>query len=163
MGKIYTFAFYSSIGTNVGGGAATTREAYYVDWGRIPDKKYKVSFTFSSSNVTQEFDPALNTNKMPMVFIDLGQDSIVCSGANTTANYRAGFLGYLRTTGIAQITTLFASTVDNPPVSLQSRPFNNNVEIHIHNNGADPDDYYATTGNTGPVNYTLILSLEEQD
>ena len=149
MGKTWVFVFNSDIGAG-----NSLSEQFYVDWSRIPDKRYKVTFTFMSSAFA-----VTNTN-LVNIFIDLSSSStIIAQNLNVLTSNRVGYLGTLWWSGSGANNYLRAQTVDNVPIWLDSRPTNTNVKIEMKDNGATQTNPYDTV--IGP--YTLTLCLEEQD
>lgn len=146
-GKIYVFVFQSAIGTGT-----SLNENFYVDWSRIPNKPYKCTFTFASAL----FD--VNGGAVPNVFMDLaGEATLFANNANVIVNSRAGYLGMLRVTGHGANNWIYADTTTNVPTYLDSRPFNNNVNVLIQaNSGNQTTPYFAA-----PAQWTLNLSLEQ--
>lgn len=146
-GKTYVFVFQSALGTGV-----STNENFYVDWSRIPNKPYKVTFTFSSASFV------VDTTVVPNVFLDLaGEATLFANNANVIVNARTGYLGMLRWSGHGANNQLFATVNDNVPTYLDSRPFNNNVNIAIVTNTGNQTTFYPTN----PAQWTLNLCLEQ--
>ncbi len=46
-GEIYNFILFSYIGTGT-----VADKYYFVDWNRLPDSRYKLTFAFTSSTLT---------------------------------------------------------------------------------------------------------------
>ena len=70
-GEIYNFILFSDIGTGT-----VANKYFYVDWNRLPDSRYKLTFSFTSSTV------ALATTFEAMLYIsELGCcNNIICMG-----------------------------------------------------------------------------------
>jgi hypothetical protein len=146
-GEIYNFVFYSDIGTGT-----VASKSYFVDWGRLPNSRYKVTFSFTSSTLT------VATTFDGMLFIpELGctNNTIVNSPSGINAYYN-GFIGLLRNYSTNYIEN---GILDNPPSFLQSKPTNNQIIVHIHQNTSTIETAYTPL----PARYTLILSLEQLD
>ena len=47
-GEIYNFILPSDIGT----GTSVASKTYFIDWNRIPNSRYKLTFSFTSSTLT---------------------------------------------------------------------------------------------------------------
>ncbi len=147
-GEIYNFILFSDIGTGT-----VANKYFFVDWNRLPDSRYKLTFSFTSSTV------ALATTFEAMLYIsELGccNNTVVFAPSGTSA-YNGGFIGLLRdSTNAAYIQT---NTIDNPPSFLRNRPTANQINIRIHQNLSTLGTDYTPL----PTRYTLILSLEQLD
>ena len=151
MGKIYNIILESSVGT----GAANHTKSYYIDWGRLPDGPYKVTFAFRTSESAH-----LNAT-VANIFVDLGQgmNTVIAQNPSGSSSYRSDYLGFLLVTGTGNGHILFCDTVTNPPIYINQRPNNNNVLVEIQSNASPFNtDFDAEVGT-----YTLILSFEKQD
>ena len=86
-GEIYNFVFYSDIGSGTVAG-----KSYFVDWGRLPESRYKVTFSFTSSTLT------VATTFDGMLFIpELGcSNNTIVSSSTSNGAYYNGFIGLLR-------------------------------------------------------------------
>ena len=87
-GEIYNFILFSDVGT----GTSVANKYFFVDWNRLLDSRYKLTFALTSSTVT------LSTTFEAMLYIsELGccNNTVVFSQSGTTA-YNAGFIGILR-------------------------------------------------------------------
>jgi hypothetical protein len=146
-GKTYVFVFQSVLGVGV-----STNEHFFVDWSRIPNKPYRCTFTFSSASFT------VDTTVVPNVFMDLaGEATIFANNANVIVNGRTGYLGMLSWSGNGAGQHLLARLNDNVPTYLDSRPFNNNVNVAIVTNTGNQITPYPTN----PAQWTLNLCLEQ--
>ena len=147
-GEIYNFVFYSDIGSGT-----VASKSYFVNWGRLPESRYKVIFSFTSSTLT------IDTAYDAMLFIpDLGcsNNTIVNSPNGNTAYYN-GFIGIIRN---YTVTTYLETNInDNPPSFLRSKPTSNQITVHIHDNTSPLETAYSPL----PARYTLVLSLEQLD
>ena len=147
-GEIYNFVLFSDIGTGT-----VANKYFFVDWNRLPDSRYKLTFSFTSSTV------ALATTFEAMLYIsELGccNNTVVFAPSGISA-YNAGFIGMLRdSTNAAYIQ---ANTIDNPPSFLRNRPAANQINIRIHQNLSTLGTDYTPL----PTRYTLILSFEQLD
>ena len=47
-GEIYNFILHSDIGR----GTTTANKAFFIDWNRLPNSRYKLTFSFTSSTLT---------------------------------------------------------------------------------------------------------------
>jgi hypothetical protein len=147
-GEIYNFVLFSDIGTGT-----VANKYFFVDWNRLPDSRYKLTFSFTSSTV------ALATTFEAMLYIsELGccNNTVVFAPSGISA-YNAGFIGMLRdSTNAAYIQ---ANIIDNPPSFLRNRPTANQINIRIHQNLSTLGTDYTPL----PTRYTLILSFEQLD
>ena len=146
--KIYNVVLMSSIGN----GITTSGETFFYDWSQIPDKPYKLSFTFyTSMSVTIAGIPAL-------LYVDLGQtNNTIATSQNINAEcYRSSFLGCLKfIAGGVNNNFLYAETTTNPSSYLNGRPRSNNFTVQILQNNGSFITYAP------PSNYTFTLYLEE--
>ncbi len=152
MGKIYNIILESTVGT----GIYNHTKTYYIDWGRLPQGEYKVSFAFNSSEVI-----TVNAT-IPNIFIDLGQglNTFIAQNSTASSSYRSSYLGFLLTTGTGGGNSLFCDTTTNPPVYIDNRPTNNNFLVEILRNTAPFGENY----NDPQIGqYTLVLSFEKQN
>jgi len=152
MGKIYNFILESTLGT----GASNNSKIYYIDWGRIPQVKYKVSFSFNSSAVATVNATVAN------IFVDLGQgqNTFIAQNPTATSTYRSNYLGFLLATGTGAGNSLYCSTYTNQKLYLDQAPTNNNVLVEVNTNTSP----FVGNYNAPDVGqYTLILSFEVQD
>ena len=141
--EIFNIVFNSEIGTGV-----TPNEQFYFDWSRLPNQPYYVSFTFTSANTT------LTNTYVANIFVDLGcSNTFLASPATANNSYNSMYLGSLRVSGTGASNYLMASEPDNPPIYLNCRPSNNNINIQIHENLITQMTDYAPA----PVRYTLCL------
>ena len=104
-GEIYNFVFYSDIGS----GTSVASKSYFVDWGRLPQSRYKVTFSFTSSTLT--IDTAFDA----MLFIpDLGcSNNTIVNSSTANIAYYNGFIGIIRNYTVT--TYLETNIIDNPP------------------------------------------------
>jgi hypothetical protein len=147
MGRIYTVLFQG-----INSSEAPSRTEFYYDWGQLPDGQYKVTFSFSSSAQT------LVGTSVANIYMDLGQFSPIATvnGSQT----RIGYLGSLEGSGVGTNKSLTADVDDNPPLYLNTRPYNNRVKINVYEN------IYPTENvefNLSTNQFTLCLSLELQN
>ena len=151
MGKIYNIILESSVGT----GATSRNKSYYIDWGRLPDGPYKITFAFTTTESAQ-----LNT-QVANIFVDLGQgmNNIIAQNSSGSSTFRSDYLGFLLVTGTGNAQILFCDTVTNPPLYINQKPNNNNMVVEIQSNTSPFDADFTSEVGT----YTLILSFEKQD
>jgi len=150
MGKIYNYIFNAVLGTG-----ADHSKTFAVNWDKMPDEKpLKLTFSYTSNNTNDTFAETAN------IYCNLGQSYIIFGSGNSLVNYRPDFLGFLTPVGFVVGATNFqsltASTITNPPIYLDRRPYQNTITVEIKNSASPPANYTATLGN-----YTLVLSFEE--
>jgi len=152
MGKSYNIILESTVGT----GGANYGKSYYIDWGRLPQGKYKVSFAFTSAVVATVNATVAN------LFVDLGQglNTFIAQNPSASSSYRHNYLGFLLQTGTGAGNSLYSDAFINPPVYIDQLPTNNTVVVEIRKNTAPFDSYYDAP-DVGQ--YTLILHFEKQD
>jgi hypothetical protein len=151
-GEIYNYILYSKIGTG-----STSNKSFFVDWGRMPESRYKMTFTCSCQSFTID-----DTTEQPSVFInELGiSNNILCPSPTSSGGLNSGFIGTLSTvindsgTDNQQLTTIHA----NPPSFLRSKPREYTITVRIHKNTAVLNANYEVMDN-----YTMILSFEQLD
>jgi hypothetical protein len=146
--KIYNVVLMSTIGN----GITTSGETFFYDWSQIPDKPYKLSFTFYSSITS------MNQAVIPLILVDLGQtfNKIATSQNINNICYLSNFLGSLRFLGNSQNNIVSVDSISNPPSYLNGRPRSNNfIAQIIPNTGVFGEIGYP------PNNYILTLYLEE--
>ena len=151
MGKIYNIILESSVGT----GASNANQSYYIDWGRLPDGPYKITFAFRTTETAH-----LNAT-VANIFVDLGQgmNTVIAQNPSASSTFRSDYLGFLFVTGTGNGHILFCDTTTNPPLYIDQKPNNNNILVEVHTNTAPfTTDFDAEVGQ-----YTLILSFHKQD
>jgi len=144
-GEIYNFVLFSSIGDGT-----VANKSFFVDWSILPESRYKLTFSFASSTLTN------STTYEAMLFInEIGcSNNIVCMGPYGSTANNAGFIGIIRDSSNQ---SYFSTSVnDNPPSYLRGRPSANQITVRIHRNNAIIETDYTPL----PDKYTLILSLE---
>ena len=162
MGKIHTFVINSSSGTNQlytdNAGTSTMdlrSNGYFIDWSLLPESKYKMNFTFSSSAHSALL------NHCVLLYCDMAQFNTtfaqpINSVLNTRLNY--SFIGYAQLSLISAKCFLYADVNTNQPLYLENRPSNNQFIVYILNNDLNRTAYEETTLF---VDYNLVLTLEE--
>ncbi len=144
--KIYNVILQSAIGN----GASVLSDTYFYDWTRIPDVPYKLTFTFNSSYI----NASAGTNAS--IYMNLNQPycSIASEQGSSVVGYRSDFLGSLYSFPSSTFQYLSANLTSNPPIYLDGRPRNNNVQVFLL---SGVDTFYSVA----PAMYQLILSFEE--
>jgi hypothetical protein len=151
MGRKWNFVLNSAVGQE--GATAGIDESFFIDWSRIPDKPYNLTFAFACAGSTITITSLVN------IFVDLGQQSqMAVSSADSGVCGRVGYLGKLNYSSGGVNQNLRAAVTDNPPLYLESRPVNNIVKVELFRNDGTGNFYSPLV-----VNYTLQLCLEEID
>jgi hypothetical protein len=148
-GEIYNFILHSDIGS----GTSVANESFFIDWNILPESRYKLTFSFTSSTLTiaTTFDAIL-------YIAELGcRNNITCMPASGSVAYNAGYIGILR--NYAATTYLETNIMDNPPSYLRSRPSDKIINVKIIQNLSTTETAYTPL----PARYTLILSFEQLD
>ena len=148
-GEIYNFILHSDIGV----GTSVANEYFFVNWNILPESRYKLTFSFTSSSlaIATAFDAILYINELGC------SNNTTCMAQFGSTSLNSGFIGILRNYTIA--TYLETSIIDNPPSFLRSRPNTNQITVNIRQNLATQITAYTPL----PTRYTLILSFEQLD
>ena len=148
-GEIYNFILHSDIGR----GTTTANKAFFIDWNRLPNSRYKLTFSFTSSTLTiaTTFDAMLYISELGCC------NNTICMDSTGSSTFTAGFIGMIRNYSVT--TYLETNTIDNPPSFLRSRPTDNLINVKINQNLATTETAYTPL----PARYTLILSFEQLD
>ena len=61
-GEIWNYSLHSDIGT----GTTVASKSFFIDWNRLPQSRYKLTFSFTSSTLTiaTAFDAILYINEL---------------------------------------------------------------------------------------------------
>ena len=123
-GEIYNFILHSDIGT----GTSVASKTYFIDWNRIPDSRYKLTFSFTSSTLTiaTAFDAMLYINELGCC------NNTTCMGQFGSLSLNPGFIGIIR--NYTATTYLETNIIDNPPSYLRARPRDNQIIVNINQN-----------------------------
>ena len=148
-GEIYNFILHSDIGV----GTSVANEYFFVDWSRLPESRYKLTFSFTSSTLTiaTTFDAILYISELGC------SNNITCMPPSGSSAYNAGFIGIIR--NYTATTYLETNTIDKPPSYLRVIPRDNQINVRIHQNLSTTGTDYTPL----PTRYTLILSFEQLD
>jgi len=165
MSKNYNVVLNSNYCTFDTVGNAVYNKNYYIDWSAIlPDKKFKLTFSFVS-----EVNYVDLLTEIPIISIDFLNMANIIRSNQSSISYQAissNILGLVFPTNIdtnAHHAYFRADKSFNPPIYL-SRPNQNNFNVKINDNN-NPTGYWLDD-NTIPgsmSNYVLILSFEECD
>ena len=138
----------------------TYNKSYYIDWSsRMPEGKYRLSFTFiSEGNTVNSFAT------IPVVYTNIVSSSSNSILPQALVYQNTNILGVLYPTSIHTPTDICyfrADLTSNPPIYLNNRPFDNTFNVQIFNNSSPPLSYLDQAA--VPVNigiYMLILHFE---
>lgn len=152
MGKIYNITL-NQVQASSG---SSTNAVYNVDWDNLlpPDKKFKLTFSFNASNnwTISNKIPYLTTNLLGYTY------------KNATNGYQNSYLlGTLRRDiAYGNWCNFYSSIVDNPPIYLDSRPKNPNLNIKVLDNisGAEfTDGCISGTGSGQMTQSGFIITI----
>jgi hypothetical protein len=148
-GEIYNMILHSDIGT----GSSVANKYFFVNWNRLPESRYKLTFALTSSTLTisTTFDAMLYINELGCC------NNTTCMGQFGSLSLNPGFIGIIR--NYTATTYLETNIIDNPPSYLRARPRDNQIVVNINQNLATQITAYTPL----PTRYTLILSFEQLD
>ena len=123
------------------------------DWTVLPEARYRVTYSFMSG-----FQNLANMPSIPMLYIDLGQNTVYTSSINSISARLSQFVGPLFPNFISANSFLFSTKESTSAVLLSSRPSSNqfNVRILSHLNGLN----WVDNTNALVTQYVLNLTLE---
>ncbi len=155
MGKIYNIVLNSAFGTV---NTDIRNVSFFYDWSRIEHGRYKLTFTFITSNATLLNGTVLN------IYTDLCQTNTFFAsnpnGISDGSSYGYQYLGMARASATGTNTYLYSPNNFNGEIYLNQRPQNNVFSILLLNNDVNKTAYTSTTI---PANFSLVLSLELLD
>lgn len=129
---------------------------YLIDWGLLPEKKYRVIWGFGGGTVNQT-----GGNNVAMLHVELGQGKIYTADSNVVRGKNTLCIGVLvpNEEGSTQ-TFMYGDKNINGPIYLSNRPTNNEFSVSIRNltGGLWTDSVGGTM-----QEYIINLSFEEQD
>ena len=140
-------------------GSTNNNASYNIDWGSIlqPNKPYKLHFTYVGQANTFTIASKLAQVLVNFQMEQYGNQSSTY-GAPTTTH-----IGTLRSFYLNGTTNyLFSDDINNTPVYLQTRPYNNIFTVEVVTNDAVPVGWTDNAG--APVvnnDYMLTLSFQE--
>jgi hypothetical protein len=158
MGKIYNIQLNSANATTVS--TANSNLTYNIDWADLlpENKKFKVTFGYMGglnfgNNSTF---PSIKTNLLGNAYRPA-----------TNGYQNSYYLGHLRpilvmtpnTTPIITYVNYTASISDNPPIYLENRPRDNNLQVQISNGTGTTDfqETYLTPAGSGSLTQSGFL------
>ena len=162
MSKNYNVVLNSEYCTTDTSTNANTNKNYYIDWSAIlPDKNFKLTFSFISKTNTIKI--LLNIPIITIDFLNQGNVDICQTTYQATSSNILGliFPTYLDPTN--HNAYFRADKNYNNPIYL-SRPRQNNFNVRIVNNANPPIAWVDEAGTPLDLKpYVLILSFEECD
>lgn len=128
---------------------------YYFNFTNIPDRKYKVSFTYKGLNNGDYVG-----NDSPQVFLYMGTSPSVYQATSTDASQVSFFLGSLRaeTHGAGQV-YFYSNLNDNADVFINAPPMNNTLRILVTRDNFTTA--FTTLAGSNLADYVLVLSFVE--
>ena len=149
-GEIYNFILHSDVGT----GTSVASKTFFIDWNRIPESRYKLTFSFTSSTLTASttFDAMIYINELGCC------NNTTCMAQYGSTSLNSGYIGFVRNYAASNV-FLETNIIDNPPSYLRSRPRDNQINVKIIQNLSTTETAYTPL----PARYTLILSFEQLD
>jgi hypothetical protein len=133
-------------------GATPSSNQYYVNWaGIMPDKAYKVSFSFNSAYTT------ISQGIMCCLNVNLGCNDTFAYNNNLTTSNILGVIPQLYESNTVR--RFVCDITSNPPIYISCRPTVNQITV-LFQNGTDNNSVFNSPAMT---NYILILSFEEMD
>ena len=158
MGKIVNVILNSN---NAIAGSTNDNATYNVDWGAIlkDGKSYRMHWTYVGQPNT--FTAA---TKLAQVRVDFNAENYL----NRSSIYGAPStmtIGCLRSFYLnGAINYLFCDDNNNPPIYLQTRPYNNTFNVQVLTNDAAPTGWRDNAGvPVANASYMMTLSFQEID
>ena len=158
MGKKYTVQLNSVNATTIT--SAYSNVTYNIDWADLlpTNKKFKVTFAFMGG---LNFG---NNNTFPSIKTNLlGNAYKPATNGYQNSYYLGHLIPYVVmkpiTTPIINYVNYTASVIDNPPIYLENRPMNNNLQVVISNGTGTTDfqETYLTPAGAGTLTQSGFL------
>lgn len=155
--NVYNVVFNSDYGESI----VTTDNSlgskrYYFDWSLLPKGEYEVSTSMTTSDDSYQY-----INYAPFsIFCDLGQGNLTVFTPTNKSNQKvksSDFLSIVFCEQTGSIGPLVCYRDYSPPVFLNSRPSNNNVNLYINSTYTGQFPYAKPTGSI--MNYTLCFTF----
>jgi len=129
---------------------------YYFNFTNIPDRKYRVSFTYKGGNNGDYIG-----NDSPQIFLYMGASPSTYQATTTDASQVSFYLGSLRAeTHAAGQVYFYANLHDNPNIFINSPPMNNTIRVVVYRSDF-VTPFSTITGPSELADYVLVLSFEE--
>ena len=125
---------------------------YFFDWNVLPEGKYKLTFSFISSNVNQS-----NVEYIPILNVALGQSTNFNADPLRISAITTNTIGVLIPYVVSANSYLYADKNINHPIIL-NRPSQNNFKVDILD---DTNTRWIGTDFNEMESYVLTLSLEQ--
>ena len=161
MGKIYNVQLNSVNATTII--SAYSNVIYNIDWADLlpPNRRFKLTFScmaglnYGNNNTF----PAITTNLLGNTYRPA-----------TNGFQNSYYLGHLRpmpvifpnTSSLATYSNYTAAITDNPPIYLENRPINNNLQVHMFNGTGTNDfheNYLSVAGSGSLTQAGFILTV----
>ena len=128
------------------------QRVYAIDWSFLPENKaFNLTFKFLSQHPTL----VLSSNNISLISASFGPLALSCSGGSVIQRQNSNIIGSINVRSATANSDfhMFSTPIDNPPITLLSRPSNNLLEITI----TDIDMVQVPLD----TDYILTLSFEE--
>lgn len=127
---------------------------YIIDWGKLPQGRYKVHFTYNGSL------NSLTGDQLAFVAMDLGA---VCESHYilSTGEINLCILGILKTNTIKNTSaTLYADDSLNEAIYLDTKPSNNYPSIYIYNGTSGTPTLFTDSAAGAPSPYLMTIHFD---
>jgi len=130
---------------------------YYFNFTNIPDRKYRVSFTYKGKNNGDYVG-----NDSPQVFLYMGATPSTYQATSTDASQVSFFLGTLHAeTHSAGQVCFFSSLEHNQSIFINAPPMNNILRVVVtRDNFTTP---FTTLGGGNLADYVMCLNFVSQE
>ena len=125
---------------------------FFFDWSVLPEGKYKLSFSYISSNVNQS-----NVEYIPILNVALGQSTNFNADPLRISAITTNAIGVLIPYVVSTKSYLYADKNINHPLII-NRPSQNNFKVNILN---DTNGFWTDTDFNEMESYVLTLSFEQ--
>ena len=128
---------------------------YYFNFTNIPDRKYRVSFTYRGKN-----NADFVASDSPQVFLYMGQVPSVYQATSTDGSQVSFYLGTLRaeTHAAAQV-YFYANLNDNADIFINTSPMNNILRVVVTRDNFTT--LFTTLAGSNLADYIMCLSFVE--
>jgi len=115
-----------------GTGTYNASKTYTFDWSALPNGKYEASFTYIGKN------NAIDGSKLALVNVQLAASKVFTTRINSVDARTTDFMGTLYPQNVTGGYILRADNLNNPPITLDSRPFNTSFQVNITDSYGNP-------------------------
>lgn len=123
----YIISLISDNGT----GTYNASKTYFFDWSALPSGEYEASYTYIGKN------NAIDGSKLALVNIQLGSSKAYTTSREVSSQ-TTNFIGTLYPQNVTGGYILRADNLNNPPITLDSRPFNTSFRVDILDSNGTP-------------------------